>query len=124
LSSFLRHFRTAFDALENKAEWPKGCNFKYSPNTGSTGLRSHLERFHAADYLKLAKEQNWVVQLPHLKAKMAAAAVVNAKKQIMFSADAVTDHLVHFIAANDQVMSTVLPAFVQISLIVFSPLMS
>jgi S-ribosylhomocysteine lyase LuxS involved in autoinducer biosynthesis len=55
---------------------------------------------------------------------MAAAAVVNAKKQIMFSADAVTDHLVRFIAANDQVMSTVPPAFVQISLIVFSPLMS
>jgi hypothetical protein len=77
-----------------------------------------------ANYFKLAKEQNWVVQLPHLKAKMATAAVVNAKKQIMFSADAATNHLVRFIAANDQVMSTVPPAFVQISLIVFSPLMS
>ena len=39
----------------------------YKPKTASWGLRSHIERFHLWEYLKLAHLENWTVFLTNVK---------------------------------------------------------
>jgi hypothetical protein len=105
----LLSIREMHNALEDKTQWPNNCNYSYSFRTVTGGLRSHLERFHKEEYLLLSKERGWVIQLASVKSQQGKSAV-NLKPQIMFSSDAVTDYLVRFIAANDQVRLTLLEA--------------
>ena len=95
------------NALEDKTQWPSNRNYSYSWRTSTSGLRSHLERFHKEEYLRLGKERGWVIQLASVKSQQAKSAG-NLKPRVFFSSDAVTDHLVRFIAANDQVRLTLL----------------
>ena len=48
------------------------------------------------------------MQLPNLKLEQASHEAVESlvQRRVAFSADAVTDHLMRFIAANDQVRPT------------------
>jgi hypothetical protein len=105
----LLSIREMHNALEDKTQWPNNCNYSYSFRTTTGGLRSHLECFHKEEYLLLSKERGWVIQLASVKSQQGKSAV-NLKPQIMFSSDAVTDYLVHFITANDQVRLTLLEA--------------
>jgi hypothetical protein len=105
----LLSIREMHNALEDKTQWPNNRNYSYSFRTATGGLRSHLEHFHKEEYLLLSKERGWVIQLASVKSQQGKSAV-NLKPQIMFSSDAVTDYLVRFIAANDQVRLTLLEA--------------
>lgn len=96
-------------SLEDKTQWPNSRNYSYSWRTSTSGLRSHLERFHKEEYLRLSKERGWVIQLASVKSQQAKSAG-NLKPRVFFSSDAVTDYLVRFIAANDQVRLTPLEA--------------
>jgi hypothetical protein len=108
----LLSIREEHNALEDKTQWPNNRNYKYSWRTATSGLRSHLERFHKEEYLRIGKEKGWVIQLASLKSLSLSQQVNSAANdlppQIMFSPDAVTDHLVRFIVANDQVRLTLL----------------
>jgi hypothetical protein len=96
--------REEHNALEDKTQWPNNRNYKYSWRTATSGLRSHLERFHKEEYIRLSKERGWVIQLASLKSQQGkSTGANNLPPQILFSSDAVTDHLVRFITANDQV---------------------
>jgi hypothetical protein len=97
-------FRAAFDALQNPAEWPPSRTYNYSTSTSNTGLRGHLDKFHKEEYIKLAEERGWTTTLPSIKRELALKMVTPAKTpKPMFSVEAVTQRLVRFIAANDQV---------------------
>jgi hypothetical protein len=103
-------FRKEHDALEDHTQWPNNRNFKYSSKTATSGLRSHLERFHKEEYVLLSKERGWVMQLASLKSQQGQSTTgpgiaINLPK-ILFSSDAVTDHLIRFIVVNDQVKCT------------------
>lgn len=103
--------RSDYNQLDDKTQWPKNRNFKYSSTTASSGLRSHLDRFHYTEYLKIGQERGWVMQLASIKAQQAqeSAAKFLAKQQLpKFTPDNVTNYLIRFIAANDQVSSTLL----------------
>jgi len=100
--------REKHNALEDKTQWPNNRNYKYSWRTATSGLRSHLNRFHKEEYLLLSKEKGWVIQLASVKNQLQmeqekSASNLSVKNRIVFSSDAVTEHLVCFIAANDQV---------------------
>ena len=87
----------------------------------NSGLRSHLERFHFMEYLKIGQERGWVMQLASIKAQemQVAAAKILLKQQLpKFTPDNVTNYLICFIAANDQVKSTLLK--VDIIILLFS----
>ena len=105
--SFFFSIREEYNALEDKLQWPNNRNYKYSWRTATSGLRSHLDRFHKEEYLRLSRERGWTAQLPSVKSQQgrsaAAAGDSVTVRQIMFTSDAVTDHLVRFIVANDQV---------------------
>src|ERR1700678_187035 len=94
------HFRAAFDALGAPAKWPPSRTYTYSTSTLNTGLRGHLDKFHKEEYIKLAKERGWTTVLPSVKRELA---LVAPAKKPMFSIEGVTQRLVRFIAANDQV---------------------
>jgi hypothetical protein len=103
--------RGGHNALEDKTQWPNNRNFKYSSKTATSGLRSHLERFHKEEYICLSKERGWVVQLSSIKSQQGQSTTggaINLPRNIVFSSDAVTDHLICFIVANDQVRLTLL----------------
>lgn len=107
LTQIFLPFRKEHDALEDKTQWPNNRNFKYSSKTATSGLRSHLERFHKEEYILLGKERGWVMQLASLKSQQGQSttgpgSAINLPK-ILFSSDAVTNHLIRFIVANDQV---------------------
>lgn len=96
--------RAAFDALENRADWPPSRTYTYSTSTSNTGLRGHLDRFHKEEYIKLSKERGWTTMLPSTKRELELAVAPGpAIKKRMFTSEAVTRLLVRFIAANDQV---------------------
>lgn len=106
-----RNARSTFDQLEDKSQWPHHRNFTYSLTTANGGLRSHLERFHSVEYLKVGQERGWVLQLASIKAQVVLAtqtAKLSLKKQVPFTPDNVANCLIRFIAANDQVRSTLL----------------
>jgi hypothetical protein len=101
--------REEHNALEDKTQWPTNRNYSYSHRTSTSGLRSHIERFHKEEYLRLSKERGWVIQIASLKSQQEkSTSGGNLPPQIMFSSDAVTNHLVRFIVANDQVRLTLL----------------
>jgi hypothetical protein len=77
----------AFDALNNPAEWPPSRTYSYSTLTSNTGLRGHLDKFHKAEYIKLAKERGWTTVLPSVKQELALVAPV---KKPMFLIEGVT----------------------------------
>lgn len=114
--------RSQYNQLDDKIQWPKNRNFKYASTTGGTNLRSHLERFHLAEYLKIGQERGWVMQLASIKAKAKEleAARLLLKKQVPFSPDNVTKYLIRFIVGNDQVILTLLKVNFIILLKLFS----
>src|SRR5271168_5211164 len=96
------YFRQAFDALKAPIEWPSSRGFTYAPSTSNTVLRKHLDRYHKAEYLKLAKEKGWATTLPRPSIKLQVS-IAPVKPRITFSLEQVLQKLVRFIAANDQV---------------------
>lgn len=104
--SITRNSRSEFNQFKTK--WPSKRNYKYSWSTGGSGLRSHLERFHQKEYLKIGQERGWVMQLASIKTqeKQAQENQATLKQEVPFSPDNVTNYLIRFIVANDQVRST------------------
>jgi hypothetical protein len=105
---FTLNGRNTFDALDDKGQWPSQRNYTYSRNTSTSVLRLHLNCFHIEEYAKIAEERDWVVQLPSLKGKATEGTMVTSKPKVSFTPDMVTNHLIRFIVANDQVSSIVL----------------
>lgn len=105
---FTLNGRNTFDALDDKGQWPSQRNYTYSRNTSTSVLRLHLNRFHIEEYVKIAEERDWVMQLPSLKGKATEGTMVTSKPKVSFTPDMVTNHLIRFIVANDQVSSIVL----------------
>jgi hypothetical protein len=89
--------------LEDPRDWPSGHNYFFQSTTSNGLLRHHLEHLHKDEYLKLCSQKGWPMQLPNLKLEQASHEAMESLAQcrMAFSADAVTDHLVRFIAAND-----------------------
>jgi len=102
--------RSTFDELEDKSQWPNNHNYVYSSTTSNSGLCSHLECFHYMEYLRIGLDQGWVMQLASIKAQAIQAEKHLLKQQVPFMPDNITNHLIHFITANDQVRSTLLKA--------------
>ncbi|KAG6374253.1 hypothetical protein JVT61DRAFT_4268 [Boletus reticuloceps] len=46
---------------QDPTNFPEGRKYIFSPNTGNSGLRLHLERFHLLEFLELAKKNNWPI---------------------------------------------------------------
>jgi hypothetical protein len=98
-------YRKASDA--DPAAW-KGKNFKFSRNTANGTLRTHLEKFHADEYIQLAQQNGWRMLLPKRRAEAASTQGIGTseqgnKQQIAFSQKEFLRHLVNFIVADDQV---------------------
>ena len=103
LSSHTRHGRAKFDALEDKAQWPKLCNYMYASSTSTSVLRGHLNRFHVEEYVQVAQERGWIMQLSSLKGKAAEGVEATSKAPVPFTPDMVANYFIRFIVANDQV---------------------
>jgi hypothetical protein len=87
--------------------------YQFASTTGYQGLRRHLESQHKEEYLRKCQENGWKVQLPNLmKEQKEALAEVRKKAQEArspFTPEALLQHLVNFIVADDQVSSNQLP---------------
>ena len=104
----MKNARSTFDELKDKSQWPNNHNYAYSSTTSNSRLYLHLECFHYTEYLKIGQERGWVMQLASIKVQAIWAAKHLLKQQVPFTPDNVTNHLIHFITANDQVRSTLL----------------
>jgi hypothetical protein len=51
--------------------------FQYSPNTGTSALRGHIDHHHILEYLALAEANKWQVWLESVKATMARGYTLN-----------------------------------------------
>jgi hypothetical protein len=91
-----------YKALANKEEWPPSKKYSYMQTTLNAPLQSHLDRHHHTKYLHKAEKQGWTIQLVSQKDVLWKAIVGSC---VPFSMDAVVEHLVKFIVANDQVRS-------------------
>ena len=91
--------------MANGEVWPSQRNIHFSHGTSSSGLRNHLDKWHCALYLQLAKEHGWTIQLPSHRDAIArqAAAAQSVVQHTPFSPDGLLNRLVWFIVANDQV---------------------
>jgi hypothetical protein len=72
--------------------------FKYSQNTGTSALRSHVDRSHLLEYITLAAENGWTIGIDSVKSVMAPP----------FSTMELHKHLVAFIITDDQVFVLIL----------------
>ena len=93
-------------------ELVKGINWSFSPLTGNSSLRSHLESIHKEEYLQLCRVNGWEIMLPKMRK---AAETENSgtgdrgsgdgPPRPQFSQDQFLKSLVNFIVADDQVRS-------------------
>jgi hypothetical protein len=84
---------------KNKEGWDKKRRYIYSSTTATGTLRGHLEKFHEQEVITLCQRRGWPIQLPKYKAQQTLV----VQGRVQFSHEAVLDHLVKFIAVNDQV---------------------
>lgn len=80
-------------------------NFIYSQTSSNSVLRGHLNRYHRAEYLCLAAEHGWTVQLVSQNniLRQVIAKPVEVAPRVPFSVDTAIDYIVKFIVAGDQV---------------------
>lgn len=84
-------------------------NFKFSPTTANATLRSHLEKFHADEYVRICREKRWPIMLAKMRQEQSAGAsadrggVQGSNPRPPFSRQTFLHHIINFIVANDQV---------------------
>jgi hypothetical protein len=93
-------------------ELVKAINWSFSPLTGNSSLRSHLESIHKEEYLQLCRVNGWEIMLPKMRkaAKIENSGTGNqgsgdGPPRPSFSQDQFLKSLVNFIVADDQVYS-------------------
>lgn len=92
------------DAAVANGEEYLGKKFIYGQNTSNGILRGHLDRHHQADYLQLAGERGWKVQLPsQVNLEKVIVKTVDVTPRVPFSVDTAIDYIIKFVVANDQV---------------------
>lgn len=80
-------------------------NYRYSQTSSNGVLRGHLDKFHHAEYLRLAAERGWTVQLVSQNTilRQVIAKPAEIAPRVPFSVDTAINYIVKFIVANDQV---------------------
>jgi hypothetical protein len=91
--------------LVDQETWDKKRRYIYSSTTATGPLRGHLERYHEEEVITICQHKGWPIQLPKYKAQHA----LTINSRVPFSSEAVLDHLVKFIAVNDQVRHCLAP---------------
>jgi hypothetical protein len=87
----------------------KGINWTFSPKTGNSSLRSHLESVHKQEYLQLCQVNGWEIMLPKMRKAAeteTGGAGGDSPPRPIFSQDQFLKSLVNFIVADDQVRPT------------------
>jgi hypothetical protein len=85
---------------------PEGiANYTYGPKTGNTNLRRHLYNIHAAEYDAAVVLHNWPVKLSTQTRDPSTQnpRLTRDSRLPSFSPSAFLEHLVRFVAADDQV---------------------
>ena len=93
-------------------ELVKGINWTFSPLTGNSSLRSHLESIHKEEYLQLCRVNGWEIMLPKMRKEAGIETSGTGDRgsgdgppRPPFSQDQFLKSLVNFIVADDQVHS-------------------
>jgi hypothetical protein len=85
----------------------KNINFTFSPNTANTTLRSHIERLHLDEHVRICKARGWSMLLPKQKQQVTEANTGQPRDpgapRSQFSRQTFLEHIIHFIVADDQV---------------------
>lgn len=90
--------------MANGGTWIQ-VKYEYSAGNSNSTLRGHLDRLHRDEYLQIAAEKGWTVQLASQKdvrRVVLGNTVEPVPTRTPFSVDAAIDHLVRFIVATDQ----------------------
>ena len=79
--------------------------YQYAQLSSNPTVRVHIEKYHLALFLQLAKERNWKIQLKGLvsEARSLAASEVTKPEQDEFDEATFHRYLSNFIIADDQV---------------------
>ena len=75
----------------------------YAPGSSNTTLRVHLDRDHREEYIRVCKQNNWEIKIASARQSQLEIASPLDAQRTPFSKSAFIQHLVMFIAANDQV---------------------
>lgn len=75
----------------------------YAPRSSNTTLRAHLDRDHREEYIRVCKQNNWEIKIASARQSQLEIASPLDAQRTPFSKLAFIQHLVMFIAANDQV---------------------
>lgn len=46
---------------QDPSNFPEGRKYIFSPNTGNSGLRVHVKKFHILNFLELAEKHGWPI---------------------------------------------------------------
>src|ERR1700729_331615 len=88
------------------ANLTKEVNWSFSPNTGNSSLRSHLESVHKVEYLHLCAQNGWAVMLPKMRKEGSNNQDTGdggGRQRPAFSQGQLLKSIVNFIVADDQV---------------------
>lgn len=75
----------------------------YVPGNSNTTLHAHLDRSHCDMYLKACEQNKWEVKISSARQEQEQTTSTLDANQTPFSKSAFIEHLVRFIATNDQV---------------------
>jgi hypothetical protein len=82
--------------------------YEYAEKTSNPNLRVHIENFHKEQFVRLAKERNWKVQLKGLRSQAQSQAASEASmpgQHEKFDEPTFQRYLSNFIIVDDQVRS-------------------
>ncbi|KIM78715.1 hypothetical protein PILCRDRAFT_56284, partial [Piloderma croceum F 1598] len=88
-------------------------NFRYSAQTANATLRSHLEKYHADEYLQFYSEGKWPNLLPKKRyegtteSSIGAQNTQDGRPRPAFTWRAFLTHIINFIVADDQSINVI-----------------